>query len=468
MTTFYKTKNSAPKSTFVLRCALYFFFLLGYQDSVLAKGQEINSCTVHADFSVSVSNKTATFTNLSTGANKYVWEFGDGQISYSTNPVHVYAKSQRYLVILHAYDTTIGGCEDTMTIWNMLISGCNVTAQFRYAISGSQVSFENNSVNLWGTASLYDWNFGDGYTSTDKDPVHTYSGSGPYNVRCVIEDTNFVGCTDTLFHAFSLDDCDVNVDFTYTFIGPTTIKVTNTSQRANYLSLPFDSLGEYIYSFPYPGSFHFSLVGRNTWCSQIEDTATKMIVVPGCHANALFVIDRDTNSSFAGIIYDYSTFRAGASYMWHFGDGDSSSAHAPNHVYSGPGIYNLCLTIKDSICISTFCDTIEFDSSGNMVGLTTPFSIQVVDAILSVKESSLKKGQPSVYPNPGNDIFTVKHTLAAIQEVKVFDLQGKLITSEKKDGYEVKIDLSTVGKGIYVFAVTDTEGVTSFVKVMKL
>ncbi len=463
MDTFYtsKLKTTCLNPAFKWSCLLFFCIGLSYH---------ANACNAYTNFSYSVTNKTVTFTNLSTGVNKYSWSFGDGGSSSAQSPVHTYSASNRYMVYLYAYDTTLSNCYDT-TSFEVLIPGCSVHAGFGYSISGNDVSFSNSSTNYLGLSSKFSWDFGDANTSNSEHPVHTYGGTGPYTVMCVIYDTAYSNCSDTLYHTFSLDDCDVTIDFTYTFTGPKTIKVTNTSVHANYFNVTFDSNGEYIYTFPYPGTFQFSLFGRNTWCTGSNnntDTTSKIIVVPGCHADARFSFGRDTNSTFAGILYDYSTFRAGATYKWHFGDGDSSSSMTPTHTYPGPGKYNLCLTIRDSICVSTYCDTIEYDSSGNMVGMTVPFSLQVIDAVLSVKETQVREDNISVYPNPGNGVFTIVKDIHPIRSVRVFDLQGKLITSEKFDDHKVSLDLSSLTNGVYMFVITDNTGITKVVKVMKL
>lgn len=54
----------------------------------------------------------------------------------------------------------------------------NPTANFSYEVDGLQVTFTNTSKD----AVSYDWNFGDNNTSTEKDPVHTYSTHGTYTV----------------------------------------------------------------------------------------------------------------------------------------------------------------------------------------------------------------------------------------------------------------------------------------------
>ena len=72
--------------------------------------------TPTADFNWSPNppeaNKPNTFTNLSTGATNYFWDFGDGTSDTTTNPIHIYDKDGTYNVCLTA--TNKYGCRDTV------------------------------------------------------------------------------------------------------------------------------------------------------------------------------------------------------------------------------------------------------------------------------------------------------------------------------------------------------------------
>jgi PKD repeat protein len=56
------------------------------------------------------------------------------------------------------------------------------TAVFEYEADGLEVTFTNKSTN----AKTYSWDFGDGETSTEKDPVHTYEAFGVYTVKLTV------------------------------------------------------------------------------------------------------------------------------------------------------------------------------------------------------------------------------------------------------------------------------------------
>ena len=60
------------------------------------------------DFSFSIDGQTVTFTNFSTLATSYSWNFGDGNTSSEANPVHTYSQPGAYQVTLNAQNTYCG------------------------------------------------------------------------------------------------------------------------------------------------------------------------------------------------------------------------------------------------------------------------------------------------------------------------------------------------------------------------
>jgi hypothetical protein len=77
---------------------------------------------------------------------------------------------------------------DSLSTW--YVDAYDATASFNHLSNGLQLSFINNSIN----ANDYDWDFGDGNTSSITNPVHTYVTPGNYTVvlrssNCFSEDT---------------------------------------------------------------------------------------------------------------------------------------------------------------------------------------------------------------------------------------------------------------------------------------
>jgi gliding motility-associated-like protein len=97
-----------------------------------------------ADFSWTpnppVANTLTRFTNLSLGANRYFWDFGDGENSTDVNPVHQYNATGTYTAVLHAFNSA--GCEDTIPklvsiIINPLLDVPNAFTPGRYGTNGT-------------------------------------------------------------------------------------------------------------------------------------------------------------------------------------------------------------------------------------------------------------------------------------------------------------------------------------------
>jgi PKD repeat protein len=126
------------------------------------------------------------FTNLSVPGvppeTDYTWDFGDGQTSVEENPTHVYAAAGVYTVELEACNA--GGCDTYSADVEVLALP---VAGFDYSVSVLEVTFTNLSTD----ADTYAWDFGDGGTSTEENPVHTYLDAGTYTV--VLTATNSCG-----------------------------------------------------------------------------------------------------------------------------------------------------------------------------------------------------------------------------------------------------------------------------------
>jgi gliding motility-associated-like protein len=137
---------------------------------------------------------TIEFNNTTRGGETFTWDFGDGSpVSTDIYPVHVYQNPGTYTVTLHAVDNSTCNIEDDTTA-TITISGAP-TAAFSFTPTkpeeNTPVSFVNESIG----AVSYHWEFGDGATSDQTNPVHQYNSSGTYNV-CLYA-TNAAGCTDS-------------------------------------------------------------------------------------------------------------------------------------------------------------------------------------------------------------------------------------------------------------------------------
>ncbi len=152
---------------------------------------------VAAKFDVDVGcwNDSVCFTDISTftaGNNitGWLWNFGDASTSTVQSPCHLYSTSGTYIVTLAV---TNGVCTDVFT--DTIIVPAQPTAAFTFnspncinnPVLFTDASF--SSINYWN------WAFGDGGTSLNQNPTHSYTTAGTDTVTLIVSD--IYGCVDT-------------------------------------------------------------------------------------------------------------------------------------------------------------------------------------------------------------------------------------------------------------------------------
>ncbi len=129
------------------------------------------------------------FTDESTGKpTSWNWNFGDGKSSTVRNPIHKYSKAGKYTVTLKVKN--VKGNNEIKKYEYITVSApisAPVAAFTASPASGHaplKVAFTDTSI---GKPTSWEWNFGDGISSTEKDPVHTYNETGKYTVTLTVK-----------------------------------------------------------------------------------------------------------------------------------------------------------------------------------------------------------------------------------------------------------------------------------------
>ena len=155
--------------------------------------------TPNAAFTFSTSGLTGTFRDTSTDSDgtlvRWFWDFGDGATSTTQNPSHTYSSSGVYTVRLIVTDNDGASGDSSRSITIIDNSNRVPNAAFTFSTSGLTVNFRDTSTDSDGTITSRMWNFGDGATSTSKNPSHTYSSSDVYTARLTVTDND--GASDT-------------------------------------------------------------------------------------------------------------------------------------------------------------------------------------------------------------------------------------------------------------------------------
>ena len=125
---------------------------------------------------------SAVFDNQSDAGISWLWDFGDGGFSTAFEPTHVYTQVGSYNVRLIASDSTTCNKLDTSAYFTITVYPLP-TASFTWSpnppLENTKTAFTNLSIG----ATRYLWDFGDGATSTDVNPVHLYNRTDTFTVK---------------------------------------------------------------------------------------------------------------------------------------------------------------------------------------------------------------------------------------------------------------------------------------------
>ena len=337
---------------------------VGCKDTLI-KTNVINIGAVAANYTSTGGCEGApiVFTNTSTPVPVSVlWTFGDGSTSTQISPVKVYGTPGTYQVKLLS---DFGVCKDSITKPITILS--KPTADFTQSATGSclpplTVNFTNTST---GSISLQ-WLFGDGGTSSQTNPSHTYNQAGAFDVTLIA--TNAAGCTDTLKQ-----------------VAAVRISLPQITSIAATETLPYKGCA------PYGSTFHAVVnspdpVATYEWdfgdASPIQNGATpfhaynnigvyaiNLIITTagGCKDTFFFPnaveLSAKPHANFSATplvacavediqFTDLST-GPHTDWLWTFGDGGSSSNANPVYNYNDTGYFAVTLIISNNLCKDT-------------------------------------------------------------------------------------------------------------------
>jgi len=168
---------------------------------------DINNCSSDTPVTVTVNpnptpqfsylpvcaNNPMVFTNGSTPAgNNYVWNFGDGNTSTQPNPSHTYTTADSFTVSLTA---ELGTCDSTFSETVLVYPAVNAAFTANPLVSFNDSSAPVIFTNLSTNSTVWNWYFGDTYSSNLQSPSHIYKTPGTYSVTLVA--SNQFGCIDS-------------------------------------------------------------------------------------------------------------------------------------------------------------------------------------------------------------------------------------------------------------------------------
>ncbi len=232
---------------------------------------------------------TVVFSNLSTGAASYAWDFGDGSSSTDVSPPHNYQRPGKYTVTLVADGP---GGTDTEVKAAYIDAALILEADFiaDRTVGGKPLSVKfSDRTRTNVDISSYAWDFGDGSGSTSPGPTHSYSGAGRFTVALTVTEAG--GGTSSRSRAnYILVDDVLDADFTadkLTGTAPLTVQFSDSSQGTTTQTWAWSfgdggtsAVQDPQHTFALPGKYSVSLVVSGF---QAVDSAVKtdfIVVLP--------------------------------------------------------------------------------------------------------------------------------------------------------------------------------------------
>ena len=293
------------------------------------------------------------FTNTSTGAVSYYWTLGNGNTSTIQNPSNLYTGTGSYTITLVATDAN--GISDTASYVNYITvvpkpNADFIATSFTSCLDNNSFTFVNNSTG----GSSYLWDFGDGTTSTQFNPVHTYSLDGTFTITLIV--TNAFGCSDQKIQnqyitVFPKPVLEITSNYTSSCDPSTVYTFDCTSTGINTYHWSFgdgqtSTSSNPSHTYSGAGQYNVSLIATDIHgCTDTTDEPININV--GSSYLASFSTSNDTGCAPFQTQFHNTTANA-SSVTWLFGDGTTSNQLDPIHIYQNPGTYSVTFIVETS------------------------------------------------------------------------------------------------------------------------
>lgn len=327
------------------------------------------------------------FTDQSTGnPTSWSWDLGNGGSSTLQNPGATYITPGTYRVILTATNSN-GSTKDTAFITVYAAPSIAFSTDTTDACGTKTVTFSNTTNPNAAGAVTYQWDFGDGDSSTVMSPTHTYNTAGTFTVTLVVTNSN--GCTNTLtktnyITVKAAPTANFTTANTASCSAPFNVSFTNSSIAASAYSWTFGDGNSSTATNPSnnytsSGSYNVTLIATDT--AGCTDTLTKNAYINVGTVNAGFTSSgpycRGQQISFTN-----TTSPGPGTSIWDYGDASGLDTITNGlHAYANSGTYTVTLVEVYSNCNDTTTAVVNINNNPSLsftttdtIGCTVPFN----------------------------------------------------------------------------------------------
>ncbi|MEM1323325.1 MAG: PKD domain-containing protein [Bacteroidota bacterium] len=392
-----------------------------------------------ADITSGCAPLTVQFFDQSTAnVKEWFWFFSGGtpEVSTEQNPLVTFEEPGTYYVYLNASNAA-GSLQSYKEAFIITDETSLPNVNFTSTLNGQEIRLDNYSNN----ANSYHWDFGDGNSSLERNPVHTYAEAGVYQVRLLATNacgqdsliqivntniapqaafsTNQEGCAP-LTVQFSDLSSGTNISWQWTFPGA----VPEISMEQNPTVVYADT-----------GRYDVQLIVENTAGvdTLLEPGYVQVLAAPTANFSA-----QEADQ----LVLEFTNLSTNSDrYEWTFGDGNSSNAPNPTHTYASDGDYTIRLIAISDCGRDTFMETITL--------------MTVSTALPSFVERF------ELFPNPNKGQFNLilEGVSGEPLEMRIYDILGQEVLQRELNAdngtFRLAIDLDWLSKGAYLLRLSD-------------
>ncbi len=286
-----------------------------------------------------------------------LWDFGDGHTGRGLNISHNYTDTGSYVVSLVAYNHhNPTGCYsqvmDTVSIhFEPCVSAFMMTSPSYNPLQVHFIPISSGKINF------YYWQFGDGKTSFEVSPIHTYSDTGTFKVCLIVGNSIWPQyCYDTACQELVIKISRCKADFGYEQNSVYPLKFSFVNQSIGVLNQFIWDFGdgdtshaiEPIHSFSAPGDYEVKLKVSNLNYPEIcTDSIVKIISTGNLSCTASFWWINDSLHPVEVTFFSEITGSPDL-ILWDFGDGTLSTEFNPVHAFPDTGSYEVRLIVLNT------------------------------------------------------------------------------------------------------------------------
>ncbi len=366
---------------------------------------------------------TVTFTDGSSGGpTTWSWDFGDGGTSSAPSPEHTYDTVGIYTVALTVANA--GGATTEITVDCISVLPPPPTPAFTADVTAGLVPLTVQFADqTTGSPTAWSWDFGDGTSSQQQQPTHHYATVGLYTVSLTASNAGGAA-TETKMGYITVNPPPPVAAFSASpTTGPIPLTVqfddASTGAPTSWTWAFGDGGGSTArtpsHTYAAAGAYTVTLTVANAGGNH---TLTKVGFVVATVPPPVADFSAAPSQGTAPLTVQFTDSSTGTptSWLWDFGDGFTSAAQHPSHLYAAAGTYTVSLTASNSGGSNTVtgADAIVVSEGWQFLGL-------------SPDPDSVFKKKPSV---------TVSFTLLSSNGTPVTNADAKLLIAPVTNGLE--------------------------------